>query len=125
MSPRKRKPWDGDPELQSAIGRVGGIARAASMTPEERSALGKAAAEARWARWRRQRELEDLPPTVRPPRKEPSAEVLGHWLKRLDREQPEREWPNATARRAAAILLMKSEQSKIELDALRKRREGR
>ena len=38
-----------DPEADHQRARKGGKARAASMTPQQRSALGKAAAAARWS----------------------------------------------------------------------------
>ena len=44
-----------DPEADHQRARKGGKARAASMTPQQRSALGKAAALARWSAKRAKR----------------------------------------------------------------------
>ena len=41
-------PRRSDPEADQKRARKGGKARTASMTPQQRSALGKAAASARW-----------------------------------------------------------------------------
>jgi hypothetical protein len=39
-------------DLMGALGRIGGLKRAATMTPEERSASARLAARARWKRRR-------------------------------------------------------------------------
>ena len=44
-----------DPEADQQRARKGGKARAASMTSQQRSALGKAAAAARWSAGRKKR----------------------------------------------------------------------
>lgn len=40
------------PQTPAEMGRKGGKARQARLTPEERTALGKKASAARWAKWR-------------------------------------------------------------------------
>mgnify|MGYP001572953745 CR=1 FL=1 len=40
------------PQTPSEMGRKGGRARQARLTPEQRSALGRKASAARWAKWR-------------------------------------------------------------------------
>jgi hypothetical protein len=43
-------PDDGKDRAAQAMGKKGGAARAASMTPERRAEIAKAAAEKRWAK---------------------------------------------------------------------------
>ena len=43
---------DPEPQTPAELGRKGGKARQAALTPEQRTALGKKASAARWAKWR-------------------------------------------------------------------------
>ena len=49
-APEEFEADDGKDKAAQALGRKGGIARAASMTPERRSEIASKAAVARWAR---------------------------------------------------------------------------
>jgi hypothetical protein len=46
-------------ELGRRGGKKGGRARAEKLTPEERSAIAKKGAKARWEKWRRERQQEE------------------------------------------------------------------
>jgi hypothetical protein len=107
---------NGDPEFVHARAVVAGLARAASMTPEELSNAGRQAAQARWARYRADREAQGLSGTKRPPREEMSADQLAFWLEQVDAKHPDRAWPNHEARRRAALMLAKEEQARMIME---------
>jgi hypothetical protein len=51
-APEKKPPFDGRPEY---YGKLGGKARAESLTPEQRKEIAKQAALARWRKWKDER----------------------------------------------------------------------
>lgn len=99
---------------------LGGLRAAANMSPEERSARARAAAEARWSRENERRAAEGLPPLQkRAPL--PSAEELEPWLDELDRRYPKRQWASSEARRREAILLLRTAAAEAASEAMKRR----
>lgn len=89
------------------------------MSPEARSARGRAAAEERWRRENERRAAAGLPPTKKH-LPEPSAEELEPWLEETDRRFPDREWPHREARRRQAIILYRAALAETIADAMRR-----
>lgn len=101
-----RRPAFGNPshESLSRRGRTGAFAAHSNRTPEERSAIARKAAEARWAAENKRRAELGIAPTKRTV---PllSAEELEPWLEEVDRRFPDTKWSSQEQRRRQALLL--------------------
>jgi hypothetical protein len=120
-APRENRVYRIDPAVARARGSLGGAARAASQTPEERSEAGRRAVNARWARYRAEREARGDTATKRPPSTPHDPEMLDYWRGVVREEQPDRVWTSAQELKRAAISRAKQEQARMILDAAKNR----
>lgn len=110
-----RRKHEIDPAVAEARARIGGLARQASMSAEERSAHMSRAATKRWADWRAAREAAGIPVKAPETKPRPSARALEYYLGVIDREQPNREWASDEERRTAAVLRARQDAARAAL----------
>lgn len=121
MSDDEKRPYRIDPAVAHARSVLGGIGRAASQTPAERSEAGRRAVNARWAKYRADREARGEEPTKRPSPSPHDAEVLDYWRNVVREEQPDRVWTSAQELKRAALSRANQEVARVTLDAAKNR----
>ena len=115
--PAKKRPYKIDPAVAHARAVLGGNARAASQTSEQRSALGRLGAAAR----EEKRRANGDEPTKRRAATTHDPEMLDYWRGIVKEEQPDREWTSAQELKRAAITRAKQELARMTLDAAKGR----
>ena len=118
-TPRRDYKIDGD--VARARSSLGGIARAASQSPEERSEAARKAVNARWAKHRAERQAEGVPATKKPPVTPIDDSALEFWRQIVLAEQPDRVWTSAQQLKRAAISRARQDVARATLAAARNR----
>lgn len=107
---------------RTAARRLGGYARAAKLTPEERAESARKAVQARWAKVDAERAAAGLPPTRKTPQPL-DAEALAYWCAIVDeRFGADYPWKNAMSRKRQAIAMAREEFARRAAEAFAERR---
>lgn len=105
-------------EEMAALGRIGGQARAASLSEAEMSAAMRRARAARTAKDDARRAEQGLPPRVPTP-KPLSDEDMTYYLSLVDERYPDRVYDNRMQKRRLAVRLAREEAARMAERAFR------
>ncbi|WP_454137587.1 hypothetical protein [Microbacterium paulum] len=112
------------PEDMRRRGQIGGYARVASQTPEQRSESARNAVKARWAKENARRAAAGEPPTKKTPQPL-DAESLKYYLERVDEKfGTDYPWRYPSDRKRQAVALAREDAARAAAEAFARRERG-
>lgn len=112
------KPHVDQREKMRALGRIGGVARAANLTEEEMRTQMRRVRAVRTAKDNARREAEGLPPRIPTP-KPLSDDEMTFWLGVAEERYPDREYANRMQKRRLATRLAREDAARAAEAAFR------